>query len=439
MQTSQGSYRQAPETMGSNADNSLEGAMTNVEDHNPPRVVKGNTGAIVIGSNYGGLGIVRSLGRQGIPVWVLQDDHASAAFSRYARRRLPWPATDEAHQVDYLIQLCIQYGLTNWSIHPTTDESAALVARNEILLRSHYLLTTPPWEVMRWAYDKRLTYRLATDLAIDHPWTFLPQNRAELAALDCPFPAILKPAIKDKINPFTAARAWPVHNDKELLDRYDEACALVDPDTIMVQELIPGGGETQYSFVALCDDGRLLAYGTAQRARQYPVDFGHGSTFVEMVDLPEIEDSSRKLLAKLGYRGLVELEFKYHPVTGQFKLLDINARAWAWHSLGRRSGVDFSYLCWQLLHGEPVAEQRAQPGTRWVRMITDIPAGVTEIRHGRLSPRGYLSSLRPPLEFAVFATDDPLPALVELPSFLNRLWKRDGGARSTLSRSGQYP
>src|SRR5262245_14261023 len=88
------------------------------------------TGAIVIGANYGGLGIVRSLGRHGIPVWVLRDDHASAAVSRYAQRDLPWIVGNDSIQVDHLLGLCDRYGLGGWSIYPTTDESAAMLARN---------------------------------------------------------------------------------------------------------------------------------------------------------------------------------------------------------------------------------------------------------------------------------------------------------------------
>ena len=43
---------------------------------------------------------------------------------------------------------------------------------------------------------------------------------------------------------------------EELLARYDEACSQVAPDLVMVQELIPGGGNTQFSYAALCLDGR---------------------------------------------------------------------------------------------------------------------------------------------------------------------------------------
>ena len=40
-------------------------------------------GAVVIGGDYQGLGIVRSLGRQGIPICILDDEHS---ISRYSLR-----------------------------------------------------------------------------------------------------------------------------------------------------------------------------------------------------------------------------------------------------------------------------------------------------------------------------------------------------------------
>ena len=113
------------------------------------------------------------------------------------------------------------------------------------------------------------------------------------------------------------------------------------------EELIPGGGEAQFSFALLCAHGRVLAWTVARRTRQYPVNFGAGSTLVETVDNPAIEQPARRLLAAISYSGLVELEFKVDPRTGQAKLLDINARTWLWHMVARRAGVDFPYLTWQ--------------------------------------------------------------------------------------------
>jgi predicted ATP-grasp superfamily ATP-dependent carboligase len=92
--------------------------------------------------------------------------------------------------------------------------------------------------------------------------------------------------------------------------------------------------------------------------------------------------------------------------------LDVNPRAWGWQSLGARAGVDFPYLLWRVAAGAHVTPARGVAGVRWVRMTTDLLAAGGELRAGRLSARAYLRSLRRPLEFAIFAPDDPLPSLM---------------------------
>src|SRR2546430_2406549 len=152
-------------------------------------------GAVVIGANYRALAVVRSLGRHGIPVWVLrQEDELLATTSRYALHTLAWPTGDESKGIDFLIELGATYGLKDWMLLPTGDESTALVARHHTVLGQQFQLTLLPWHVLRWVHDKRLLYRLAQRLAIDYPWTFYPHTCADLAELDCPFPIILKPA-----------------------------------------------------------------------------------------------------------------------------------------------------------------------------------------------------------------------------------------------------
>jgi D-aspartate ligase len=115
---------------------------------------RGGPGAVVIGGDYIALGVVRSLGRRGIPVWLVRDIHGSAAASRYVRCRLSWPV-DDAARLETLLQLCRRYHPDKCVLYSTDDEAAALVARHHQTLSEYFLLTTPPWKVMEWAYDKR--------------------------------------------------------------------------------------------------------------------------------------------------------------------------------------------------------------------------------------------------------------------------------------------
>jgi D-aspartate ligase len=376
------------------------------------------TGALVVGGNLNGLSIARSLGRHGVPVWVVSPPNIRlASFSRYTRRTLPWPTGDEETQVEYLLEIAARNDLDQWVLYPTSDESAALLSRFHSKLSRRFRVSTPTWNVLRWAHDKRLTYRLAAGQKVDYPATFYPHTDADLEGVNCEFPAILKPAAHSSINRLTEDKAWRVANHEELLVRYREARELMPPDLILVQEMIPGNGESQFSFAALCCEGKTIASLTARRTRQYPIDFGYSSSFVETFDVPDIVAPSQRLLEAIGYTGIVEVEYKFDFRDRRFKLLDINPRLWTWSPLGGRAGVDFPYLLWKMMQGMPVEEQRAPAGVRWVRMSTDVPAAFQEMLRGRLKFREYLQSLHGPLQFALVAADDPFPALMDLPIF----------------------
>jgi predicted ATP-grasp superfamily ATP-dependent carboligase len=233
----------------------------------------------------------------------------------------------------------------------------------------------------------------------------------DVERLDCAFPVIVKPSVKQESNALTDAKAWRADDRRTLVANYREACRLVDPSTILIQEFIPGTGTQQMSFGALCADGDVRASLTARRQRQFPIDFGRHSTFVVTVEDRAVEEAGRALVAAMRWQGLVEVEFKRDPRNGALKLLDVNARGWSWLSIGARAGVDFPYLLWRLTVGHAVAPVRARPGIGWVRPSTDLPAAMDEMRRGRLSPSGYVRSLRRPLELAIFAADDPVPAV----------------------------
>ena len=164
---------------------------------------------------------------------------------------------------------------------------------------------------------------------------------------------IIKPALREAYNPLTVAKAWRVDDRRSLIARYDEACSMMAPELIMIQEVIPGWGEAQFSYAALCQDGRPLASVVARRARQYPMDFGRFSTYVETIDDPGVVEPSVRLIEAARYTGLVEVEFKRDPRDGRFKVLDVNPRVWGWHTLGSAWESIFPISC----GGWPVAKQ----------------------------------------------------------------------------------
>jgi D-aspartate ligase len=378
-------------------------------------VGKGTAGAVVLGGDYQGLGIVRSLGRHGIPSFIVDDEHSIARFSRYAGRATRVrDLKDERATVDGLLQIGRKFNLDGWLLYPTRDELVATISRNREELGSIFRVPTTTWESVRWAWDKRNTYQMAEQLGIPIPWTRYPQSIDELSEFDALEPPFaIKPAIKEHFIYATRVKAWCANSHAELREMYQNARDLVGPGEVMVQELIPGGGSQQFSYCAFFREGKAVGSMVARRRRQHPLQFGRASTFVETIDNPQLEKTSERFLKAINYYGLVEVEYKLDPRDLQYKLLDVNARTWGYHSLGASAGVDFCHMLHDDQMGLPVTVRRAQAGVGWVRMTTDIPTVVLEFFAGQLSPMDYLRSLRMCRTEAVYSGDDPVPGLVE--------------------------
>ena len=372
-------------------------------------------GAVVIGGDYQGLGIVRSLGRAGVPVCVIDDEHSISRWSRYATMSFHVPnLSDEQAIVDALLQAAKQHPIDGWILYPTRDEIVAAISRHREALLQHFRVPTPAWETIRWAVDKRNTYELALELGIPTPWTAWPKDDAELAALDVQLPAVVKPAIKERFMKETGAKAWRVDTRDELIARFHQAQQIVPDGQVMLQELIPGTGERQYAYCALFKDSTALASMSARRRRQHPWEFGRASTYVETIDECGLEAHSLRFLSRIGYYGLVEVEYKHDARDNAFKLLDVNPRTWGYHTLGAAAGVDFSALLYRDQTGEDVSSQRARAGVNWLRLLTDLPTGVLDIKARRTSLASYIRSLCATDTEAVWDRRDLKPWLSEL-------------------------
>jgi D-aspartate ligase len=378
--------------------------------------VNRTVGAVVVGGDYQGLGIVRSLGRQGVPVCVVDDELSISRYSRYSTKFVK--VADLRHEraaVVSLLEIGKRLNLHGWVLYPTREELVAAFSRNRAELGEMFRVPTPEWSSVQWAWDKRNTYRLATDLDIPTPVTRYPQSIDQLSELDSLTPPFaIKPAIKEHFFYATKAKAWRVNSHSELRTLFRKASELVGHGEIMVQELIPGGGSQQFSYCAFFRRGRAVGKMVARRRRQHPLEFGRASTYVESVDVPVLEELSERFLRKIDYYGLVELEYKLDPRDGQYKLLDVNARTWGYHSLGPCAGVDFSHMLYADQLGMPVTECRGKPGVAWVRTTTDLPAAVVAIFSGDTGLASYLRSLKNCNTEAVFSTNDPLPGMAEV-------------------------
>jgi D-aspartate ligase len=378
-------------------------------------------GAIILGSDYKALGIVRSLGRRHIPCIVVDNLPRSAWFSRYVKKRIRWHGhMDDEAFLHFLLRIAKVYHLEQWVLFPLPDEAVELVARHTKELSSLYRLVTQEWDIVQWANDKRLTYRLAQEMDVPCPKTWYPLCEDDLSKLELRFPVIIKPVTSAHLQYALRLKALPASNHDKLLAQYRLALKIIDPEQIMIQEIIPGDGRTQYSVAAYCKEGRMLASMTARRTRQYPIDYGLGSTFVQAIEVPPLFEPAQKLLSHMRISGMVEVEFKYDYRDDLYKLLDINARPWGWHMLSIACGLDFPFIQYSELFGQLPTIETPRYGYHWVRLLTDVPAGLNEIKAGITTPGAYLRSLLGKTVCSVLDWHDPLPALGDFASAVVR-------------------
>jgi len=375
----------------------------------------GNPGAVIVGGHFSSLGAARNLDKHGVPVYILDKGVCVSQFSRHVKRFFKCPPTsDEAEFIDFLLQLAVKANLSGCVLFPSDDECVRIFAQTRDRLSEHYLVTTPPWDVTKFVYDKRLTHRLAKERGIPVPETYNPDNVEHLAALNLDFPVVLKPAISTHLSSVTKKKAYRANDVQELLKLYEMMAAMMHPSEILIQELIPGRAQNLFSFVGFFKDGLTVAGLSARRPRQHPMEFGRASTLAETINIPELETLAIDFLGGIGYSGLAEVEFMYDENDARFELLEVNPRIWGWHTIAIRAGLDLPYLAYADAIGKEITVGPVREGVKWVRLVTDIPTAILEILAGRLTVSQYLTSMSGDVEFAVLSLGDPLPFVADV-------------------------
>jgi D-aspartate ligase len=400
--------------------------------------------AIVTYMGYSGLGIVRSLGRRGIPVLTLDPDlNQIGMSSRFCtRRECPAIEISEQHNLDFVVRLA--HSLPDKPVlFPTSDNVVHAYAASEDVLKPHIRLTTPSSEVIVKTATKDNLFRTARECGIPVPETFVPKSLDDIKAISktVPYPCLMKPVRSNSWHREAVQKALkrlPGGSEKSILARTPEelisaytTISEVDGNLI-VSEVIPGEDrELLYFAFYRSADGRVW-HVSGRKERITPVHFGSASYVVSITD-SALESLSLDFLEKLDYHGLGGIEFKRDSRDGKLKLIELNTRYGLWDALGERCGVDTAHIAYLDAIGEKLpAPQPARAGVKWISISRDFGALRGYRREGTLRTGDWIRSLTGGEKmWAVFAWDDPLPAANAALRFSCRLCRHIiGGVRS---------
>jgi D-aspartate ligase len=352
-----------------------------------------------------GLAAIRSLGRKGLR--VLAVDHRPYALgfrSRYAEPHIaPDPLDDEDGFVAALRSLAEQTDDV-LPVFPTHDEHVNAIARHADVLGERYRFPFPSWGVLERIQSKRHQLETAEAAGVPIPRTLYPRSadEARAAGEEVGFPLIVKPSANVGFRRSHKRQLFRCETPAELEQAYE----LAAPHEPMVQELIPSGAEEMYTLGSYLDrEGQALGLFSGRKLSQTRGYMG-SARVGEAVWVEEVVEQGLALLRALGFHGISQVEVMRDPRDGRYKLLEVNPRLWQWHSLAAACGVDLPYIAYRDLIGDPLPPARMHgEGKRWA--IT-LMAGSS------------LALERPPYVDAVFARDDPKPALVQLGRFAHR-------------------
>jgi len=368
--------------------------------------------ALVLQVSYAnGLGVIRDLGVNGVPILGLDTDvHALGFSSRYAAGLVcPSPQHDEEAFLTFLEELGArlpQRGV----LFPTHDEYVWALSRNAARLERYYYLPFSRWDVMQRLHDKRAQLEAAWNAGVDTPKTMFIDTPDELeaAAREVPYPAVLKPVDSLAFKQRFQRHLLDVGSPDDLRRIYP---SVADLGTLMLQERVPGGDAELFSVGSYLDvRSRPLAVFTGHKIRQSPAGAGSARLGVSRWDT-ELAEAGLHLLVELGYHGISQVEFKRDARDGRYCLMEVNARHWMWHALSTACGVNLSLVAYRDTIGRPFLAQRQIDGLKWVVATKDAPLAAREMWRRQLSPLEWARSLKGARVDGVLSLRDPLPGI----------------------------
>lgn len=373
-----------------------------------------------------GLDILRDLAPAGVP--LLAVDTNPRAIGLRSRLASPLVCPDPRHDEQAFLAFLERIGRRlprRCVLFPTHDQYIWPISQHADWLRQWYIIPFSGWEIMRRIYDKREQLETAQRIGVDIPKTVFVDNDADLerGAAEIGFPAIFKPVESLAFKERFRRHVLEIGSRDELLRVYDK---VRDCGTLMLQDIVPGGDEELYTLGSYLDaKSRPLAQFTGHKLRQHPPRFGHVSMAVSLW-VPELADAGLRLLQALGYHGVSQVEFKRDPRDGRYRLMEINARHWMWHSLASACGVNLSLAAYRDAVGAPFIAPRQVDGPKWVVSLTDARDAVSRFRHGDRDVLPWLLTYRGVKVDGLYSLQDPLPAAVLTARQLRRFVTRTG-------------
>ncbi len=394
----------------------------------------------------GGVNLVRALGLAGIPVIVASPDEEEPAFaSRYCAAKcvLPPLAHPEA-AVDAIVtigdRLSSIYGRRVPLFYGSDDYLKLLYANRQRLERYFLLMLSEP-DVGAALLTKDDFETFARKLGLPVPAAIAWDGNASESVASYARPVLVKPSNKDgwtdsplRKRAFGCAKALVFASGAEAAA--DPVLALFR-DQLTCQPYIAGDDTSNWSYHGFADEKSQVLEGfVGRKIRTNPPDNGE-SAYIELADNEELRALGAQLAARMNLKGIFKMDFKRDASTGEWFLLEVNARFNLWHYVGAANGVNLMRTAYHfLLDGSrPAPGVARRADIRWLSLHLDARAFLALRAEGKLGVLRWLASIVFARKvYNVFSWTDPGPWVDLWRRRFTRLGSRGGEKLLTYVR-----
>ena len=368
---------------------------------------------VVYGLLHAGLAIVRSLGRDGIPVeGIARQRYEFGLHSRYLRSRT-LAAGDDA-----VLEALRHAGAGGERpvLFLERDENVDTVLRrwDEVHELADVPLPDDPGPITR-LRRKDLLPEAAAEAGVPTPYTVRAESEEAIRDGGLKPPLLVKPLEGQEFALALGEKAVPAATIDEAVAAWRRAKER-GFETI-VQELIPDSHEQVYSlFTYIGRAGEPLASVVGRKVRQGPLRFGTSAVFASAHD-DEVHELGQRLLRTSGYTGFAHVELVRDPRDGLLKAIEVNTRPPVWAGIAMGPELGIARVAYDDLCGLAAAdgEQTMSERLTWIYLAKDVWVSAQMARRRELPPREFLRHyLNRKKVRATFAADDPAPAIASL-------------------------
>jgi D-aspartate ligase len=359
-----------------------------------------NVAAVVVGAALNGLGVVRSLARQGISIVTVDtESNRAALWSRHARGRLI-RSFEGREFVEDMIQIGKGFDRPPVLIL-TAEEAVHSVSENRKEMSRWFRFRLPADESVKLLSSKADFHDFSLRHNFPVPRTAILESKSDIALLDqLRFPCVLKPDDKRSVLSGKKERAICVQSLKDA--REYAAQMLETPGGIVAQEWIEGAESNIYfTLFYRGADGRAVAIFTGRKLSCYPRNVGSTAVCVAAPDARNaLEPMTLDFAERAGMEGMGSMEYKWDDRHLKFVMIEPTVGRTDWQEeIATLCGVNIPFAAYQYELGLPVVLSKTNHvSVAWRATIVDklpphLRTGVTN------TVDGY------------FRWDDPLPAL----------------------------